>query len=152
MGVVICFDDGGFGVVDFKTSAQNSEHIPLHARQLHAYACALEQAAPGRLALSPVRRLGLLVYEPQDFEQQTAGACRGPDAQLSYVLTIFGPSRALIPREDSAISILGAVEIRPSSSCGASKMFHFAWLSPVTSRATRKAMLSSSGFFHGSIL
>jgi ATP-dependent exoDNAse (exonuclease V) beta subunit len=60
---VVRFDDGGFGVVDIKTSAQNSEHIPLYARQLHAYACALEQAAPGRLALSPVRRLGLLVYE-----------------------------------------------------------------------------------------
>ena len=53
---VVRFDDGGFGVVDFKTSARNSEHIPLYARQLHAYACALEQAAPGRLALSPVRR------------------------------------------------------------------------------------------------
>ena len=53
---VVRFDDGGFGVVDFKTSARNSEHIPLYARQLHAYACALEQAAPGRPALSPVRR------------------------------------------------------------------------------------------------
>ena len=42
LGVVICFDDGGFGVVDFKTSARNSEHIPLYARQLHAYVCALE--------------------------------------------------------------------------------------------------------------
>ena len=73
---VIRFDDGGFGVVDFKTSARNSEHIPLYARQLHAYACALEQAAPGRLALSPVRRLGLLVYEPDAFEHQTAGADR----------------------------------------------------------------------------
>jgi hypothetical protein len=72
---VVRFDDGGFGVVDFKTSARNSEHIPLYARQLHAYACALEQAAPGRLALSPVRQLGLLVYEPKAFEHQTAGAC-----------------------------------------------------------------------------
>ena len=62
-------------MVDFKTSARNSEHIPLYARQLHAYACALEQAAPGQLSLSPVRQLGLLVYEPKAFEQQTAGAC-----------------------------------------------------------------------------
>ena len=73
---MVRFDNGGFGVVDFKTSARNSEHIPLYARQLHAYACALEQAAPGRLALSPVRRLGLLVYEPNAFEQQTTGAGR----------------------------------------------------------------------------
>jgi len=56
-------------------SARNSEHIPLYARQLHAYACALEQAAQGRLALNPVRRLGLLVYEPDAFERQPAGAC-----------------------------------------------------------------------------
>ena len=69
------FADGGFGVGDFKTSARNSEHIPLYARQLHAYACALEQAAPGRLALSPVRCLGLLVYEPSVFEHQPGGNC-----------------------------------------------------------------------------
>jgi len=37
-------------VVDFKTLARNSEYFPLYTRQLHAYACALEQAAPGELA------------------------------------------------------------------------------------------------------
>ena len=61
------FKDGSYGVIDFKTSARNSEHIPLYSRQLHAYAYTLENAAPGKLSLSPINRLGLLIYEPSFF-------------------------------------------------------------------------------------
>ena len=62
------FDNGSFAVVDFKTSAQNAEHMPLYARQLHAYALALENPAPGKLHLQPVTRLGLVVFEPAAFD------------------------------------------------------------------------------------
>ena len=61
------FDDGTFGVIDFKTSSARGEHIPLYSRQLHAYAYALENPAPGQLALAPITRLGLLVFEPSNF-------------------------------------------------------------------------------------
>jgi hypothetical protein len=71
---VLKFDDDSYAVIDFKTSARRSEHIPLYSRQLHAYAYALENAAPGSLSLTPVRRLGLLVYEPTAFSQRNGSA------------------------------------------------------------------------------
>lgn len=61
---VVKFEDGSYGVIDFKTSESKSEHAPLYSRQLHAYAYALENAAPGKLNLSPVSKLGLLCVEP----------------------------------------------------------------------------------------
>jgi len=58
------FEDGTFGVVDFKTSEAKPEHLAFYSRQLHAYAYALEHPSPGGLALSPISRLGLLCVEP----------------------------------------------------------------------------------------
>jgi hypothetical protein len=58
------FDDGSYGVVDFKTSEPKPSQIPFYSRQLHAYAYALEHPAPGKLLLSPISRLGLLVEAP----------------------------------------------------------------------------------------
>jgi hypothetical protein len=66
---LVRFDDNSFGVIDFKTSARRAEHVQLYGRQLHAYAVAMEQAAAGHVSLSPIRKLGLLVYEPQKFTQ-----------------------------------------------------------------------------------
>jgi len=70
---IVRFDDGGYGVIDFKTSHRRSEHIPLYSRQLHAYAVALENSAPGDLHLEPVSRLGLLVFEPDLYTQGKTG-------------------------------------------------------------------------------
>jgi CRISPR/Cas system-associated exonuclease Cas4 (RecB family) len=64
------FNDGTYGVIDFKTAAAKSEHIPLYARQLHSYAYALENSVPGALSLAPVSKLGLLIYEPNDYIMQ----------------------------------------------------------------------------------
>ncbi len=72
---VIRFDDGTFAVIDFKTASVNSAHIPLYSRQLHSYAWALENPAKGRLHLSPVTRLGLLVFEPSLFNHDSQGKC-----------------------------------------------------------------------------
>ncbi|HEV2489164.1 MAG TPA: PD-(D/E)XK nuclease family protein [Candidatus Acidoferrales bacterium] len=71
---LVRFDDNSFGVIDFKTSSRCAEHVQLYGRQLHAYATALEQAAAGHASLSPIRSLGLLVYEPQKFAQVAASA------------------------------------------------------------------------------
>jgi hypothetical protein len=61
----IGFEDGSYGIIDFKTSEPKKEQIPFYSRQLHAYAYALQHPAPGRLAFSPITRMGLYVEAPQ---------------------------------------------------------------------------------------
>jgi hypothetical protein len=62
--IVVEFDDGGYGVIDFKTRQEAEEPTAMYARQLASYAYALENPAAGSLGLSPVRRLGLLYFAP----------------------------------------------------------------------------------------
>jgi len=69
--VVISFEDGTYGVIDYKTSNPSRESARMYNRQLHAYAYALEHPAPGKLALSPVTKLGLLYFYPDDINQQS---------------------------------------------------------------------------------
>jgi hypothetical protein len=73
LDTVVRLDDGSWAVVDFKTSEGCLEDVPRYARQLHAYAWALEHPAPGALALDPVTRLGLLVFEPEKFTREAGG-------------------------------------------------------------------------------
>ncbi len=70
---VLKLDGGGYAIVDFKTSTVDPRAAAKYGRQLHAYAVALERPAPGRLGLSPVDTLGLLVYEPTAFATGGAG-------------------------------------------------------------------------------
>jgi hypothetical protein len=60
----LAFDDGSYGVIDFKTSQPKAEHVLFYGRQLHSYPLAAENPAPGALELSPVTQLGLLCVEP----------------------------------------------------------------------------------------
>ena len=69
--IVLSFDDGSYGVIDFKTSKPSSGSSGLYSRQLHAYAYALEHPAPGKLSLSPVTKLGLLYFYPDNINQQS---------------------------------------------------------------------------------
>ncbi len=69
---VVQFEDGSYGVVDFKTSRPKAEHVAFYSRQLQAYAYALEHPAPGKLHLAPVSRLGLLVYDPHSMSESGA--------------------------------------------------------------------------------
>ncbi len=64
---IVKFDDNTYGVIDFKTSEINENHINLYSRQLHAYAYALENPAPSKFSCSPISKLGLIVYEPKEF-------------------------------------------------------------------------------------
>ena len=68
--IVVSFEDGTYGVIDFKTSNPNTESASLYSRQLHAYAYALEHPDPGALALYPVTKLGLLYFYPSSIDQQ----------------------------------------------------------------------------------
>jgi len=65
---VIEFDDGSYGVMDYKTSEAKDEHADFYSRQLSAYAYALENPAPNALHLAPVSRLGLYVITPERYE------------------------------------------------------------------------------------
>jgi PD-(D/E)XK nuclease superfamily len=58
------FDDGTFGLVDFKTTDAKDDHVRLYGRQLHAYALSAESPAPGSLELRPITQMGLLCVEP----------------------------------------------------------------------------------------
>lgn len=71
---IVRFDDDSYAVIDFKTSRINQQNVRKYARQLHAYAYAMENAAPGKFAAGPISRLGLLVFEPDDFCQSQTDA------------------------------------------------------------------------------
>jgi len=67
LDTLVRFNDNTYGIVDFKTASPRSEHKTFYSRQLHGYAAALEKAAPENLSLSPVTKLGLVVFEPSAF-------------------------------------------------------------------------------------
>ncbi len=67
--IVIGFDDETYGVVDFKTGNPGKESANMYKRQLQAYAYALEHAAPDRLALAPITKMGLLYFYPSSIDQ-----------------------------------------------------------------------------------
>ena len=92
---VIKFDDGSYGVIDFKTAERNEQHIPLYGRQLHAYAYALENPKPGSLSLKPISKLGLWVFEPSHFACEHSGSA-SLIGQLPWID---------IPRDDEAFTL-----------------------------------------------
>ena len=69
--IVLSFDDGSYGVIDFKTGNPSRESANLYKRQLQAYAYALEHPAPNALALSPITKLGLLYFYPSQVNQRS---------------------------------------------------------------------------------
>ncbi len=97
---VLSFDDGSYGVVDFKTSDPKPEHADFYSRQLHAYALALEHPAPGKFSLAPISRLGLLSVTPRSMDMTADGQA----ALLSR------PTWQEVPRNDAAfLAFLGTV-------------------------------------------
>jgi hypothetical protein len=96
----IAFEDGSYGIIDYKTSDAKEEHAEFYSRQLSAYAYALENPAPGAMGLSPIVRLGLFVVTPERFE-------RKPDNDIVFVNQTTWVE---VPRNDAAfISLLGEV-------------------------------------------
>ena len=67
--IVVSFEDGTYGVIDFKTGRPGNESASLYSRQLHAYAYALEHSAPRALNLHPITKLGLLYFYPSSVRQ-----------------------------------------------------------------------------------
>ena len=67
---LVKFEDGTFGIVDFKTTMPADHHVEFYGRQLHAYAYALENAAPGKLSFAPISQMGLLCFNPVDMSEE----------------------------------------------------------------------------------
>jgi hypothetical protein len=114
---VIEFEDGSYGIVDFKTSQARTEHIGFYSRQLHAYAYALEHPARRALSLAPVTRLGLLCVEPVLMD-------RSPDRRIAYLgdvtwLEIPKDEQGFIDFLDGVIALLEADDLPMASpNCG----------------------------------
>jgi hypothetical protein len=70
---VAAFEDGSYGVIDYKTSNATYEKAAFYSRQLSAYAWALEHPAPRALSLSPVTQLGLFIISPRRYEPVNEG-------------------------------------------------------------------------------
>ena len=97
---VIEFEDGTYGIVDYKTSDPREEHAAFYSRQLTAYAYALENPAPNALSLSPVSRMGLFIITPHRFE-------RAPAEEMIFVNRTTWVD---VPRDDRVfLSFLGEV-------------------------------------------
>jgi hypothetical protein len=75
---IIAFEDGSYGVIDYKTSDASSEKAAFYSRQLSAYAYALENPAPKALSISPISRLGLFMITPARYE-------RLPNGEIAFV-------------------------------------------------------------------
>ncbi len=88
---IMAFEDGSYGIIDYKTSDASEEKAAFYSRQLSAYAYALENPAPGALSISPITRLGLFIITPERFE-------RLPDGELAFVTRTTWMN---IPREEA---------------------------------------------------
>jgi hypothetical protein len=82
--IVAELDDGSYAVMDFKTGNPADEKTTMYARQLHAYAIALENPAEGALHLAPVTTLGLLYFIP-DSCQHIASTRQILEGQINWV-------------------------------------------------------------------
>ena len=114
---VIAFDDGTYGIVDYKTSDPHEEHVAFYSRQLTAYAYALEHPAPDALHLAPVSRMGLFIITPNLYE-------RNADNDMIYTNRTTWMD---VPRDDQAFLALLAEVLalldspnppKPSETCG----------------------------------
>jgi hypothetical protein len=75
---LLAFDDGAYGIIDYKTSEASAEESAFYSRQLSAYAYALENPAPGALSISPITKMGLFIINPDRFEPM-------PNGEMAFV-------------------------------------------------------------------
>lgn len=93
LDMMVAFDDGGWGVIDFKTAMPGEVSPARYGRQLHAYAWSLERPAPGAFGRGPIGTLGLLCLEPREMR-------RG--RQTAEVYGRFHPEWVPVQRDDAA--------------------------------------------------
>jgi hypothetical protein len=109
---VVEFDDGTYGVVDFKTSRAKPEHIPFYGRQRMSRLCT-RAPLPGALRMAPVTRLGLLCVEPVLME-------RNPLGSIAYIvnsvwLPVEKDEEGFLAFIDRVLGLLDCDEAPPAS-------------------------------------
>jgi hypothetical protein len=120
---IVHFEDGSFGVIDFKTTDPDPEQLGRRRwdRQLAAYAYALEHPAVEEWAMAPVTATGLLCFHPGPMSAQIDKE-RGVATFLGFPAT-WVP----VPRDEAAfldlmgevLAVLAAPEA-PAASSGCS--------------------------------
>lgn len=77
---LIEFDDGSWGILDFKTTSIGAEKGQKYGRQLNAYAYSLEnpaskpRSAKGKApGLKPITKIGILCFEPSELLHEPIG-------------------------------------------------------------------------------
>ena len=65
-----------FTIVDFKTTNINEKKIDTYATQLQSYALMMERPKEGSLKLTPIKRLGLFCFDPNEITEGYALACQ----------------------------------------------------------------------------
>jgi hypothetical protein len=93
---IMAFEDGSYGIIDYKTSDASEEKAAFYSRQLSAYAYALENPAPGALSISPITHLGLFIITPNRFE-------RMPNGEIAFVTRTTWMD---VPRDDETFLAL----------------------------------------------
>jgi hypothetical protein len=93
---IITFEDGTYGIIDYKTSDASEEKAAFYSRQLSAYAYALENPAPNALSISPITHLGLFIITPNRFE-------RMPNGEIAFVTKTTWMD---VPRDDATFLAL----------------------------------------------
>ena len=64
-----------FTIVDFKTTKINESKVDAYATQLQTYALMMEKPKEGSLKLTPVKRLGIFCFEPNDITELGKNNC-----------------------------------------------------------------------------
>jgi hypothetical protein len=78
------FDNGTYGVIDYKASNKDGLSMHGYTRQLQGYAYALMNNNPRDVHLSPISRLGVLQYRPNKFNILGNGKA-SLDGQLEWI-------------------------------------------------------------------
>jgi hypothetical protein len=114
---LVKFNDGTYGIVDFKTTTPADHHARFYGRQLHAYAFALENAAPGKTSFAPISRMGLLCFDPSSMDEQSPAvlSLHGPAVWVDIPVDMDGFKRFL----DEVLTLLETTEPPdPGAECG----------------------------------
>ena len=111
--IVVQFDDGSYGVIDFKTGKPHESKADLYSRQLHAYSYALEHPAPGAMSLSPVTKLGLLYFYPSEISQ-TSIERLSYEAEIQWI-EIEKDEKGFLSFVEEVLGVLNKDELPESS-------------------------------------
>lgn len=134
--IVVEFEDKTFGVIDFKTGNPKDTHSNLYGRQLHAYAFALENPAPGALKLSPVAWLGLLYFPPKRTLQNGDVKKLLYEAEIQWVKTERDDNSFLNFIDEVLTLLENPTPPEPSQNCN--------WCNYIKTIQTRNLLLSMS--------